>query len=415
MRILESMIVFAFALLTAQASAAQDLDDYSLVEIRNVGTGLYIDVSFSQFREGQNVWTYTGNTSDAQYFRIIDVRDGNIGRIGTYVRRDGGPFYLTYTDIPRDIVITDPQDTFHRVRLQRYLDDGTIDPMFSSGIREDGLATSVLAQEWRFEPVSGERFTYVIRNLSRENRVLTARDSEDGAALYLLPFENDPSQHWVLEPQWVSPPENVQLERLWYTAYGRIRGEISWRTSGFAADHFRVYAYNDAFPVQRSPDIPPGQRSWFIEFEPGTEAEGKTWCFHVESVNRRTGTDYTASSPAACGIANRLSPENKGYSQLVITNCHNSRDNARIWISLDGGVWQDKGLAPSLYRDGGCPGNRQPVQVELDEGKVARVNLISTSCGNGSPLEEQASCRMVLETSVLGGDSSAPPFHFYLN
>lgn len=372
---------------------------YGLVEIRNVGTGLYIDVSHGRLRDGQPVWTWSGNTTDAQYFRVTSGRDQNVARIGLANRN----LVLTLLGPPIDRPDENENVLPHIVRLKTFLRE---DPP-PSPIGFDPQPVTVAAQEWRFEDVDGARDTFVIRSMaSNGQRVLTSSGSEQGSRLVLQEYRGSADQHWVLEVQSVEAPTNVVLERFWYGPGGRLRGEIGWQGGDGPIDHYRVTAENDAFALQRSPKVAPTERDWSIEFEPGTEAEGVQWCFRVGAVNERAGSDYDLYSPPVCRSAERLSVPQPTYSKAVIANCHPDRISVRFWVSENGGDWQDRGLLQSQMTNSGCPHTGQPKTIELRDGAVSQIVAMHPDCGSESPADAQASCR-VLASPPLQGEASS--------
>jgi len=116
------------------------------------------------------------------------------------------------------------------------------------------------------------------------------------------------------------------------------------------------------------------------------------------------------------GVAQQGEDEPKGYSKVVVENCHEDQVEVRIWIAENGNAWadraawKDRGLLESQWSDAECPAGGEARTIDLNSGTFVVVKAIDSRCGGATPLNTLANCH-VLTTRKIRGDAGSP--HVY--
>jgi hypothetical protein len=358
-------------------------------------------------RKGTRLWLWPGNTTDAQLFDPKPVGDTGLHEIYLPVQTEDGTLYLTVTELGQDVLV-DPDlgeaPERYRVTLESKVEPPEPTPFIGAPPFPGQLTPE--HQQWKFEEVQGSTNTYAIKSVALDDRALTAGGGENGSRLLLRNYEGLSSQHWVVEDLGIDEPSSVMLEDFEYFPGGKLLGEISWQVTTGLIDYFQVEAFNNELGGEYSPLLSKTTRSWDIDFEPGTDARDKEWCFRISAVNARAGTDIERTSNKVCEIARRNTPSTTTYSKAIIQNCHNDKIDVRVWISVNGGAWQDLGLLGSQWSNSACPFTGTPKTIELENGAVSVIKALDSRCGSSSPLETQGNCHVLTTPPLTGNDSS---------
>ena len=203
---------------------AQEIDSYQSFEFRNIGTGLYMDVTRGLLRPGIKLQLWSGNSTDAQLFEIDALPDTDLHRVHLF-SRDYGLLFLTASKPNPGLPVEERPLGYHATL------ETAAEPPVRGGTDwgmspEDLLEPSPEQQRWRFEPVQGHADTYVIRSVAFAHMVLTASGSVQGSPLLLRRYEDSPTQHWRSLKQIPDQPEGLSLERFRYFPIGKLRGQI---------------------------------------------------------------------------------------------------------------------------------------------------------------------------------------------
>ena len=416
-RILATLAIFC----VFSSAALAELDNPSWSEFRNVETGRYMDVRNGDFRPGIRLWMWDGNTTDAQVFNPRPESDTDYHQVYIRPRFDRKTLWMTIIEVNvREIIVREGEPPPERYRVTI---ETEIEPPEETGGRFavptgalDGLpmVPQPIHQRWRFEPVEGRANQYSIRPAAFPDMALTANGSARGSKLVLRDYDDRDTQHWTVDELVIDEPRNVMLDDFKYFPIGKLLGDVTWQVNGSGIDYFRVTAFSSEFGEMRSEKLGSSTRSWDIDFEPGIEARDKEFCFRVEAVDERAGTNIETQSDQVCEVARRNAPQTTKYSKASIENCHPDRITVRIWTSANGGSWDDKGTLSHQYGSGGCPQTGSPKTFDFADDSFTEIVAIHSNCGNGNPSEVNASCRVLNTSQIPGDSSSANTFRFRL-
>ncbi|MEM7613174.1 MAG: hypothetical protein AAF270_15930 [Pseudomonadota bacterium] len=421
MRFSKTLMVAVAINLWSWAAHAQ-LNNLAPTELRNVETGLFIDVRRGIFEPEIPLWTYTGNTTDAQVFYPNITSDGDLHRLRASHPIDGPRLWVTIIEVDtRGIVVQegDSAPERYRIVLRSEIEPPTEAQDSPFGVDQvlplaGNLPMRAVPQhqQWRFTPVDAADGLFSIHPAAFPDFALTATGSEPGSPLLLRSYSGSATQHWHVDSLRLDPPDNVALTDFRYFPPGKLRGDISWTADSQRVDGFQVFAQpqNPALQEQSSELLSRAAREWEIDFEPGREARDEEWCFSVEARDRRAGRDIRERSQWVCEVARRnapLPPPTTKYSRVIIENCHPDRITVRVWTSVNQGAWQDKGQLSHQYSASGiCPQIGSPQTIDLADDTFTSIVAMHPDCGSQSPGTAQATCR-VLDSAPYPGDESS--------
>ena len=394
------------SLLALQTTASAQLPDDAPIALKNVETGLYLDIRGGHIRPGTRLWQWPENETNAQYFKPARRKNSDAYLLQANRFYENKAQLITASEFPQDVLVQPGQPAPERFRVTI---ESEIEPPSNDGLQhayQGILNPKPKFQWWYFEAVPNTRNQYVIRSgRFNDNRVLTA-DARPvkGSPILLRPYAQSDTQHWVVERLTVEAPSSVVLEDFHYWRSKRLLGDIGWTANSERVDYFQVVASNDSLGTLRSSPISSNAREWEMEFDVESEAEGKEWCFRVIAVDERNGPNISEASPEVCQVAQRKQAQVIKYSKLVVENCHPSGRPVRIWLAETGVTgWQDKGLLSHQSGPGGCPTTGSAVVIDFTAGKSYEMIAVDSGCGNNPPSNVNSSCRF-LSTTVLQGD-----------
>lgn len=399
------------------------------VEIRNVGTGLYLDVRQGQLLPGSRLWQWGRNTTDAQLFNLLKSEGTFQIFLQNPDRACRCSLLLTSKLIslisngPGEGVQSEPesdQSFVNDVILGERL--WPVDPEGYSNIFQLRQAQKErAAQRWQLRAIDEtENIFAFISTATGEELVLSALGSEPGAPVGLRPYSGSSSQHWQVENARPNYADRIVLEDFVYLRGGWLFGKLKWQLDqDETIDSIHVDVLEEGFGHRFDRDFQPEERIWDFELQPGSDALGKEWCFEVNTVNRRVGTSVWSISNEVCEIASSPGmPSDPVFRRVVIQNCDDGRGAVRVWKSIGGGDWQLAGVLGTQWSEGSCPSTGQPMVIDLEDNETTIFLSLSTTspgCGSGGPIEENASCRLHNPISLKGDEDSEQDFVLEIN
>lgn len=139
------------------------------------------------------------------------------------------------------------------------------------------------------------------------------------------------------------------------------------------------------------------------------------YCFTVQAENLWGFSPQTYRRCGRTKVEQVMPPtppeEVTGYSSINVFNCISEQRPLYIWTrDVTQSYWVQRGIAPSLWSGGSCPGSAAPFVVPLQDGRsfwFAAVDPQLIGC-DGTNDPQYSACQRSIYTSPLQGDKDGP-------